>query len=799
MALNPQEIPNLINGVSQQPQTLRLASQADLMENGYPSVVEGLRKRFPTEYLATLKLGTLPDAALHSYERDRTEAYHVIVTNGDLEVYDIDGVQKTVNFPDGKSYLNFTGDSAHGAFAMTTVADFTFVVNKEQVCAMDSAVSGPMSVAALISVKAGNYSSDYKILIDGTTYASYTTLDSSVAANELDIRTNTIAATLVGLFKDTDTAGEFVIWHEGSTIFLYRADAGDFNVEVEDSQSGTSLKAAKKSVQKFTDLPTFAIDGFRVKVVGDEGIDGDDYYVQFAARNAPEDNTSEGVWEETIGPNVALRFDASTMPHVLVRESNGTFTFSEWDQWVDRQAGDDDTVPVPSFIGKTISDVVFFKNRLGFLSDDNVILSEAGEFGNFFKKTATALLDSDVIDVSASHRKVSLLKSAVPTKKQMICFSDKTQFVLEGADLLTPKTASIDPITEYEIDTEVTPVGAGKVIFFAVEKGSFTGIREYLVSEDENVTGTDAQDVTAHVPKYLPSGAFHMTASTTDDLLVFLSTVERNVVWLYKYFWAGDEKLQSAWSKWVFPTGTKVLSASFIAGDLNLIVQYPDGVHLLRVFTDPDRVDPEGEYLTHLDRRVTENGLVVAYDSVADETTFTAPYDILPETVVVTRATPAGTNIPGEILTEKSRTANSITVAGDESGRAVWLGDNYEFRYRFSTMYMRRATSNGSVPILPGRVQVKYMTLDVDRTGYFRVDVTHENRSPVSYYFEGRVLGSLNNLIDEVGLVTGEFRFPVMSRNIKVTVEIVNPTHLPSVFQSARWWGEHTVRERRSG
>ena len=48
-------IPNLINGVSQQPETLRLSSQGSSQLNGYSSVVEGLKKRPPTEFVKKIK------------------------------------------------------------------------------------------------------------------------------------------------------------------------------------------------------------------------------------------------------------------------------------------------------------------------------------------------------------------------------------------------------------------------------------------------------------------------------------------------------------------------------------------------------------------------------------------------------------------------------------------------------------------------------------------------------------------------------------------------------------------------
>ena len=47
-------IPNLINGVSQQPPALRLPSQASEQTNGLSSVVNGLSKRPNTHFIKRL-------------------------------------------------------------------------------------------------------------------------------------------------------------------------------------------------------------------------------------------------------------------------------------------------------------------------------------------------------------------------------------------------------------------------------------------------------------------------------------------------------------------------------------------------------------------------------------------------------------------------------------------------------------------------------------------------------------------------------------------------------------------------
>ena len=75
MALISKTIPNLVQGVSQQPEVLRLSSQATSQENGFSSVVEGLKKRPSTEYVAKLSSTTPNNAYMHTINRDTTERY----------------------------------------------------------------------------------------------------------------------------------------------------------------------------------------------------------------------------------------------------------------------------------------------------------------------------------------------------------------------------------------------------------------------------------------------------------------------------------------------------------------------------------------------------------------------------------------------------------------------------------------------------------------------------------------------------------------------------------------------------
>ena len=82
-------------------------------------------------------------------------------------------------------------------------------------------------------------------------------------------------------------------------------------------------------------------------------------------------------------------------------------------EWAKRTVGDDDTNPVPSFVGRKINNMVFHMNRFGFLSEDTVILSQPGDYFNFFVGSAIAVSDADPIDMAATSTRPAELTAGV--------------------------------------------------------------------------------------------------------------------------------------------------------------------------------------------------------------------------------------------------------------------------------------------------------------------------------------------------------------------------------------------------
>lgn len=779
MPLVSSSIANLVNGVSQQPYTLRLSSQSEAQENAISTVAKGLKKRPPTKHIKKLS-ESVPAAHIHTINRDSTERYAVVITNGDLKVYDTAGVEKTVNFPAGKAYLSSADPGTQ--FRVVTVADYSFVLNKSFVVEPSASSAPVRPKEALIVVKSGLYSKSYSVTLDGSSTATYSTPDGTVAAHALQIATDYIAGQLTTGINGGGS-GVTATQH-GSVIYLTKAS--DFTVATSDGYSDAAMYAVKGQLQRFSDLPLNPfVQDFTVEVVGDKTSAFDNYWVRF------DKSGGTGVWKETIQPGINLGAKATTMPWALVRNADGTFTFNVL-PWANRVVGDDASGPQPSFVGRRIQDVFFYRNRLGFLADESVCLSEAGSFFNFHPTTVTDLLDSDRIDVSVSHTKVSNLVAAVPFSKQLLLFSTQTQFTVESGDLLTPRTISIKPTTEFECSPIAQPQGIGRVVYFAVPRGDFTGIREYYIDE---VTGTnDAAEVTSHVPQYIPKGAYKLVAGLNENILCVLSTEERNVIYVYKFYWNNNEKLQSSWSKWTFPETDQILNADFLSSELNIVINRADGLYLETLDVAAEVPALNEPYLVHLDRKVSLPKALMVYS---------APYTILPPSLLSWPLTD-GDYVAVGAAGQGAKTAAVAPVVWDGVNAKVlgnWtncdlvVGRKYTLRYKFSTLVPKsKSTNGGEKADNVATLQLRNMQVNYASSGYFQAKVTPTGRQTYTYTFTGKKLGLQSATIGAVYLETGLFRFAVMSQNTTVDIELYSDSPLPCSFLSADWEGFYAKR-----
>jgi len=822
-------IPNLAQGISQQPDAQRDPSQAEIQINGMSSIVEGLRKRDCSETIGLVSNSTFGDCFIHSILRDKIEEYLAVISSSTIKVFDLEGNNKTVNPVSGAyNYLSTITD-AKTQLRAVTIADFTFITNTLKVPAMttDTApvVARPTTHEALIWVRAATYGQTYRVNINGTEVTVQTAVAPVVASGstvtENRISSEDIATNIINGFSSLSGVS---FNRSGAVIHVTSNNA--MTIAVSDARSNADITAIFDKVQAFTELPTIAPSNYQVTIEGDPTNAFDDFHVSFAPKSG---TFGEGTWSETVKPGDKYKIDINTMPHLLVALPDGTFFFGPangstqsgsingvpWEvkipSWGERIAGDTETAPDPSFIGNPINDIFIYKNRLGFLADENVILSRVRSLFDFFPETVTAVLDSDPIDVVASNNRVSILKYAVPYQDELILFSSQYQFRFNAAEtILTPATAQITVLTQFEIDTNVRPQLAGGGIIFCQANGDFSQFREFSVRGAGTALTADAQDLTGYVSAYVPSSVFKITVNDTSNALFALShkTGFKDRIYVYKYFLrsgsGGVERAQSSWSHWTFAGADEILQVLCIRETLFCLMRYGTKVFLERIpVQDRSPEPPSGSpYPLLLDRRIsttteTPTAMRVAsgtYNANANTTTWTLPF-----AAAATTQAWSGfhTSFNGGVLLSTITSGNTITASGNWAGAPIFFGESYEFRYRFTKFKLYKEIGGGKAAANVERTQVRHAKLRYHETAYFDIEVTAERRDTAVYKFDGTVLASRISKIgsalpngydsDDDRYKEGVFSVPIMSRGERCNVEIKNDTPHPCKFSTCEW------------
>lgn len=814
----------IFNGVSQQPPHARREGYAEAQENGYSSIVDGLRKRPPTEYKTKLAAYASPSSGtaidgVHFIDRGGSDQYVVLIEDAEIKVYDLNGNAKTVEVPDGQTYLQ----GATSEYKFVTLADVTFIVNSEKTVAMsstksaqnpdpDSAVGGADSPPqGLVFLKGSNGSGDYSVTVKnaaGSVVGTATRTDSG----DIDADAANLASTINGYSNFTATS-------DGPTIYVRSDSAAEFSMTSKHEKGDQFIAVCKDSVQQFSDLPVVAPEGFIIKIEGAPESKFDDYYVKFQIDGSPTEGTlGEGIWLECVAPGVLYTFDTDTMPHILVKQANGTFVFMEasgraaysstvdgatstYDysafKWAEKTVGADETNEDPFFVGTKIKNVVFHKNRLGFLTNDQMCLSEAGEFFNFFLVSVQDSLATDRINLEINHSDAVNFHSAVSFQDDLLLFGSSDQFRVTGSPILSNDTVQATVLSSFQTEDTSVPVASSNKVFFGFSRANYSGVTELTPSKSV-ADQYDDIETTLHVPKYIPSSIRRFAAHSTESLLCALSSGETSSLFAYKYFENQGETVQSSWSKFTFQNAN-IRGMAFVDNYLYLIDQRADGWFLHRMNFQAKQVDPDSDYVTYLDRRLanTTTGVSSSYSSSTGKTTFTIPYQIgTGATVgVVTRSTSSVTGGARLNVTQATAGSTSVVVEGDHTSSPVWIGEDYSMVYEFSPPSVRDGA--GQV-VVPGRLQVRTGTVTYSESGYFRVEVTPFKRDAYSYPYTGRTIGASGLSIGANPVNTGEFRFPVRTRGSDVVIKIINDTALPSNIGTIYFEGQYTARAKLS-
>jgi len=816
-------ISSIVNGVSQQPPTLRLPSQGEDQVNMISTVTDGVERRPGSDFQFTLHSSALHAKGhkFHMRSRNGIQQHVVLLEDGDCRVWNTTtGIEAVVTVSAGAAtYLGLSASGlARDDFAILSVADYSFIVNKE------------VTVAKSATISPAARPNEFMVYAFETTVSSGTKMTTTIGSNEVEIDNFNVVGsgtaypgelvrTLLGEgVGDPYPTAPYTNWtfsipSESKNVFYGLQTGSTGSPEtvypLTWEYSDETYSFIYKQAQKFSDLPPRGIVDFVVEITGEDGNEDNNYYVKF--------DDSTGAWVETVQHGIANSLDATTMPHVLIQDSIGlgaggadefTLDVQAWDA---RSAGNATTAPDPSFVGYELSDVIFHKNRLGFTAEESIVLSETGEFFNFYPTTVATLIDSDPIYAANTNNRISIIDYALPFFGKLFLFSGHAgiQNVLDQAKGggsgvgLTSVSAEVVEASAFAASPKCRPVSTGQAAYFVVDKGEASAMMEYTVKD--NVA--DAQDISSHVPTYLPANIFSISASSKENMIVLVSTDTPYELFTYGFLFDDGQRLQSAWSKWTFDDDNTILGAEWVGEKLYIVFNRTDGTHL-EIMDFGKLVQGGLAHNCHLDCKEEVQGV---YSADTLLSTFTMGHAVDPaaydDYVGIATGASHGDDL-GRVLELTFVTATeTFTTPGDFDADTVTIGKRFDHTYEFSTPIIEESSPDGKgvVPVTQGRLQINRWKLLTKNSGGFGAKVL-SSEIPVgdtlitedAYIYEYPDKYTNQGVVDVMHPPEdSEFLFDVGMENKYARIIVFGNSHLPCIIVGAGWEGIYSRRSTR--
>jgi len=458
------------------------------------------------------------------------------------------------------------------------------------------------------------------------------------------------------------------------------------------------------------------------------------------------------------GTIVDLTTTGTDSPHNFKNTTYENFKFGE------RDAGDNISNPLPSFIGKPINSMALYRNRLCFIATDSVNCSEFGEFFNFFRVTVQELIETAPIEVAATDNKTREFVNAVGFKDKLVVFSKDGQFVLQGSPGFSPETVSFTLATAYQSNTKADPFILGDKLFFFEKRGNYNRVQE--LKEVQYQGNYEAYDVSIDVPKLLAGNIQKVVSNGIDKIALFTDDDLSKVHILTIVDNAQGERIVQGW-----------YTHKFDDIELETIAVVENTLYAVGLFEGKHRTLFEMATLNNFDdifldnRVISTKTLSKSYDPPSDTTTYTMPF-----TFSGTDWKAVNTDTLYE-YTISGTTSNTIVLQTDTTADTIYFGMPYESKIQFSKFYPQAKQGTGTV--ISDQLVLDSFNVSFDQVNRQAFDVSAAIDNGKTYVKEytsnvtdTQTLGAAYNDTDYAEVL-------VQSRNKDCRLTISNNTYVP--------------------
>lgn len=564
----------------------------------------------------------------------------------------------------------------------------------------------------------------------------------------------------------------------GSTI-CFTPNGNVRSVEVDDGGDGSLIRGVADEIESVEKVSVIHYPGKVVKVRSRNAAEA--YYLKAIAkdRSALPGLAQEVTWiegagvENTItggliygtpsGSNFYIASSASLL-NAIIPGDHPTFEIST--------AGDNDSAPRPFFIGRKITYIGTFQSRLLLGSGGVLCVSRSDDYLNFFRTTVLTAPADDAFEMLAQGSEDDVLRYGTMYDQNLVIFGTKRQYIIDGRSPLTPTSANMPVMSNYEDVSDAPPVGAGGYIMYAKANESATGIHQIQPGQTQN--SPESYAASSQLSTYIQGTMVEALSSTgSPSHLIVRTDASRSAVYLFSYLDRQDGRKMDSWSKLTFNSVLGgIVGASVVPSGIMLyfLRQANDGVYLVADFVSLRAGLSNNPYLDS-QRPYTASGAILPTAGSA----YSVAYNSTSSKYLL------GVSLP-----------DRAEVTGDTAGLVV--GANQEAYFVPTNPYMR---DNKNKAILSGSLTITKFIVATAQSGGFSWSVMSEGTERSKGSFNGLVLGDPDTKVGVAPVVDAQVSVPVGLESRAFAVTMTARKWQPLTITAIEWSGQFFNRVQR--
>lgn len=553
------------------------------------------------------------------------------------------------------------------------------------------------------------------------------------------------------------------------------------DITCSDGGDGTLLKGLANTCQSISDLTDEHHVGKIVKVspAGQEA-----FYMKATAKNSSiTSGVTEVRWVEGAGVNrtisAALVYgtvdDGSFCMAGSATLLDAIVTADDIPDYAPAVVGDDDTSPMPYFVGRKISYLGVFQDRLLVGAGAVLRASKVGDYLNFFRSSVLTVAADDAFEMLSNGSEDDVLRFSVLYDRDLILFG-KRQYAVSGRQPLAPTSANMPVMSSHAGADDAPPVAAGVLIFYAKQGQSATSVHQ--IEPGRNPESPESFPASSQLDKYMLGDPVELLAVPKPSTVLVRTSEAPHSLFVFSYLDSNQQRLQDCWHRWNYDTslGPVIGMSNVREGVLVFTLRQNNdhtGTFKQWAVADLQVLDPQLSDRPYLDSARTHAAIVASPGSAhTGRTDLSAAYGSTTDAFLLGTASLTG--------------VTDLMADTGEDGTDLWVGKQFVSEWEPTNPFQRDQDGKA---IKTGRLAVARLIVAFADSSGFESVVTFQ-RQDSTYTFNGRVLGDPNNIVGQVPVTEGENKVPIGRASREYIQRIRALTWLPLNLTSIGWEGQ---------